>query len=121
MALRICLILVSLITLVFVVKRIKKSQIQLDDSLFWIIFSVFIFLSSITPEFFSFFANLLGIESPANFVFLLFIFILLIKVFSLSVKLSQEASKTRELVQQLAIERFERRMNDNESKTTYQK
>lgn len=115
LSLRACLVFVSLVTLVFVIIRIRKSQIQLDDSLFWIIFSIFVFLASIVPELFSFFADILEIESPANLVFLLFIFILVIKVFSLSVKLSQETVKTRELVQRLAIEQFERHANDSKS------
>lgn len=111
-ALRFCLVLASLATFIFVLRKIKKSQIQLDDSLFWIMLAGFIFLASMFPQVFSFAANILQVESTANFVFLVFIFILFVKCFSLSVKLSQETAKTRELIQQLAIERYERRNND---------
>lgn len=115
LALRLCLVFASLATLLFVLRKIKKSQIQLDDSLFWILFSGLIFLASLFPQVFSYAAEILQVESPANFVFLVFIFILFAKCFSLSVKLSQETAKTRELIQQLAIERYERRTNDRDS------
>ena len=47
-------------------------------------------------------------------MFLLFIFILLILGFNLSVHLSQTDTKLKELTQQLAIEKFERYCNDRE-------
>ncbi|MFR2917725.1 MAG: DUF2304 domain-containing protein, partial [Eggerthellaceae bacterium] len=54
-----------------------------------------------------------GTMSPANFVFLFFIFVLLIQSFSLTMRISQADTKIRELTQQLAIEKFERYNNDN--------
>lgn len=53
--------------------------------------------------------------APVNFVFLLFIFILLIQSFSLTMRVSQADTKIRELTQQLAIEKFERHINDERS------
>ena len=48
-------------------------------------------------------SELIGIESPANFVFLSIIFILLIKVFIMSIKMSQLEHKLRTITQEIAI------------------
>ena len=53
--------------------------------------------------------------APVNFVFLFFIFILLIQSFNLTMRVSQADTKIRELTQQLAIEKFERRVNDEKN------
>ncbi len=111
--LRIILIAAAVLTLVFVVRRIRASKIQLEDSIFWICSSVLILVASVVPQVFVWGASAIGIESPANLVFLLFIFILLIKCFSMSVAISQTNAKVKELTQQLAIERLERHRGMN--------
>lgn len=111
-ALRVVLIIVSFFTVVFVVRRIKKAQLKLDDALFWLVFAFAVFLASLFPQVFIACAHILGVESPSNFVFLFFIFVLLIKCFSMSIRLSQSDMKVQELIQQLGIERYERHHND---------
>lgn len=110
--LRLVLVAVSLVTVVFVVRRIRRSQLQLDDALFWLIFAFAVLLSSIFPQVFYVLADFVGIASPSNFVFLFFIFVLLIKCFSMSIRISQSDMRVRELTQHLAIEKFERHDND---------
>jgi hypothetical protein len=58
---------------------------------------------------------LIGIESPANFVFLVIIFILLLKVFMMSLKISLLEHKLRTLVQNVAIEDNKKRITKGES------
>lgn len=111
-ALRVALILVSLITLVFIARIIRSSKIKLEDSMFWICFAALIFIFSLFPQIFYALSDLVGTYSPSNFVFLFFIFILLIQSFQLSMRISQADTKIKELTQQLAIEKFERYQND---------
>jgi len=111
-ALRIALILVSLITLVFIARKIRSSKIKLEDSIFWICFAALIFIFSLFPQIFYALSDLVGTYSPSNFVFLFFIFVLLIQSFQLSMRISQADTKIKELTQQLAIEKFERYQND---------
>ena len=113
-ALRLTLILVSLITLVFVAKRVRSSKIKLEDSVFWFCFAAILLLVSLFPGVFYLLSDLVGTMSPANFVFLFFIFILLIQSFSLTMRISQADTRIRELTQQLAIEKFERYNNDKQ-------
>lgn len=110
--LRIILVLVSLMTLLFVMRRVRSSKIRLEDSMVWILFSGALIVLSIFPGIFDFLAELAGVYSTANFVFLFFIFVLLILCFNLSMRASQADTKIKELTQLLAIEKFERHSND---------
>ncbi|WP_251197730.1 DUF2304 domain-containing protein [Anaerotardibacter muris] len=112
--LRIGLILVSLFTLIFITRKVRNAQIKLEDSIFWFCVAGLLLILSIFPQIFYAISDFAGIISPANLVFLLFIFILLILGFNLSVHLSQTDTKLKELTQQLAIEKFERYCNDQE-------
>ena len=102
--LRVVLILASLGTTFFMIKRIRQSKLQIEDSIFWIVFSLLLIILSVFPGLADLLANALGIYSTVNFVFLFFIFILLIKQFLLTIKLSRMETKMRGLAQKLAIE-----------------
>lgn len=110
--LRAALIVVSLLTLLFVAKRIRSSKVRLEDSIFWVCFAAIIFLLSIFPQVFYWLSDLIGTYAPVNFVFLFFYFILLVQSFHLSMRISQADTKIKELTQQLAVEKFERYQND---------
>lgn len=111
LTLRIVLVLVSLMTLLFVLRRVRSSKIRLEDSMIWILFSGALIVLSVFPGIFDFLAELAGVYSTANFVFLFFIFVLLILCFNLSMRASQADTKIKELTQLLAIEKFERHSN----------
>ena len=110
---RLVLVATSFCTLLFVLKKIRSSKIQIDDSLFWICTSGLIFIISIFPNIMSQMSHVLGIMSPVNFVFLFFIFLLLIKCFSNSVQISNLDRKVKELSQQIGIERLESHNNEH--------
>ena len=112
LTLRVVLVLVSLMTLLFVMRKVRSSKIRLEDSMAWIFFSGVLFVLSVFPGIFDFLAELAGVYSTVNFVFLFFIFVLLILCFSLNMKVSQMDTKIKELTQLLAIEKFERYSND---------
>lgn len=112
LTLRVVLVLVSLMTLLFVMRKVRSSKIRLEDSMPWILFSGILFVLSVFPGIFDFLAELAGVYSTVNFVFLFFIFVLLILCFSLNMRVSQMDTKIKELTQLLAIEKFERYSND---------
>lgn len=103
--LRIALAVVSIFTCWFVVRKIRKSQMQIDDALYWIFVSGGLVLLSIFPQIATFFSNLIGIESASNFVFLIMIFIVLIKLFFLSLDISQLKHKLKLLIQENALDK----------------
>ena len=112
LGLRLVLIVASLITLIFISRKMRSSKVKLEDSIFWICFAALIFLLSLFPEAFYFFSDVIGFQAPVNLVFLFFIFILLVQSFRMSIRISQADTKIKELTQQMAIEKYERYRND---------
>lgn len=101
--LRASLIIVSVLTLWYTARKIRKSQLQIEDSIFWLGFSAILVILSIFPGIAGWAAGILGIQSPVNFIFLAIIFILILKAFSLSIRLSQLDTKIRTMAQEIAI------------------
>ena len=106
LALRVVLIAVSVLVTVFVLFKIRKAQLNIDDSLYWIFFAFFLVLLSLFPGIAIWASELLGILSPANFVFLFIIFVVLIKLFDLSIDLSVQKHRLNHLVQKLALMQY---------------
>lgn len=114
--LQIMLIVVSVLAILYVVHKIRHSKMNISDSIFWIVFAVLMILIAIFPAIVFFFANLLDIQSPNNFLFLLIIAVLLLKIFLMSLKVSQLQDKLSELVQKTAIFNFEQDKKDSEER-----
>ena len=105
--LRILLIIASVIMVSAVVLKIRKSKFQIHDGLFWFLLSlVFLFLS-IFPNVAMRLSEMIGIESPANLVFLCIITLLLIKNFMMSLKISLLEYNLMKLTQRVVIEEKE--------------
>lgn len=102
--LRILLIIFSILTMFYMVRKIRQAKLQIEYSIFWIAFSCILILMSLFPKAVSFFTYLAGIQSPVNLVFLAIIFILILKLFTMTVKLSELENKTKELAQKIAID-----------------
>lgn len=111
-SLRILLIAVALISSGSMLRKIRKSKLQIEYTLFWVIFSVLLILMAIFPGVVQVVANWFGIYSPANLVFAAIIFILLVKVFLMTVELSNLEVKLKELAQKFALD-HESVENDN--------
>lgn len=109
-AIRICLILGSLATAGFILRRVRKAQVQIEDTIFWFIFSALLLVLSLVPEIAYYASHLLGFQAPINFVYLFIIFVLLVNQFFMSVRLSQMDNKVRKLAQRVALneEKIER-------------
>ena len=103
-SLRILLIAVALISSGSMLRKIRKSKLQIEYTLFWVIFSVLLILMAIFPGVVQVVANWFGINSPANLVFAAIIFILLVKVFLMTVELSNLEVKLKELAQKFALD-----------------
>ncbi len=101
--LRIALILVSVGTLFLMMRKIRQSKIQIESAVFWIVLALVLVVFSIFPSVADFAAHCLGIYSTANFLFLFAIFVLIVKVFYMTIHISQLETKIKELVQQMAL------------------
>ncbi|MCI8741161.1 MAG: DUF2304 domain-containing protein [Lachnospiraceae bacterium] len=104
MKLRIALILVSLATFCLIIRKICQSKVQIESAIFWILLAMVLVVYSIFPQVADFCAGLLGIYATTNFLFLFAIFVLIVKVFLMTIHISQLESKVKELVQLMALE-----------------
>ena len=105
--LRVALIVVSVLVVFFVLRRIRRAQLNIDDSIWWILFSLLLLLISIFPQIAVWASERMGIQSPANFVFLFMIFVVLAKLFGLSIELSVLKHRLNRLTQKIALDREE--------------
>ena len=102
--LRILLIAASVITLLTVVLKIRKSKFQIRDGVFWFLLSALFLIMSIFPQIVISLSVLIGVESPANLVFLGIIALVLVKNFLLSAKISQLEYNLMKLTQHTMVE-----------------
>lgn len=103
-ALRVLLFIGAAWMAYYMLRKIRKAQMQIEDALFWIIVAFMFVLLGTFPSVAVFAASVLGIQSPANLVFLVTIFLLLLKVFALTKKVSILEHKFKNLVQRYAID-----------------
>lgn len=116
--LRIVLIIVSIVTTIMIMRKIRQSKLQIEDSIFWIAFSSILILFSIFPVIPNLLARLAGTYTTANFIYLAVIFLLIIKMFHMSIKQSQLETKIKDLAQKIALDENEcMRAKHEESKT----
>ena len=107
-AIRLLLIFGSLCSFWFAMRYIRKSKVRIEDTFFWVFLSIALILLSLFPDVAIEFTRLLQMQSPINFVFLIIIFLLLMKQFFMSIKLSQLEIRIKELAQQVAIDKKDR-------------
>lgn len=105
--LRALLVAASLLLFIYLIHKIKKSQMKIEDSVYWIFLSICFLILSIFPNLAMIVGKWMGIESTVNLVFLVIIFILLVKSFLQSIKISQMEFKLNSLVQEIAIKNYE--------------
>ena len=111
---RILLVLVSVLTFFWLMHCIRKEKLLISDAVFWILFSAGLLLLSIFPQVIIWAAGLLGFYSPVNLILILIIFILLLKMFTLSLHISHTDCKLRQTVQEMAL--LEKRLREAENK-----
>lgn len=117
--LRILLIIGAVGLMAVVLRSIKKSRIQIEDSLFWVSFVGIVVIIALVPAVMIFFARILGFVSTSNFVFLCVVGILLIKVFISSVEISRLKFRLNQLAQEMALAQKKTR-EDNEKKLPFE-
>ncbi len=105
--LRIVLIVVSVLVLIYVLRKIRAAKLNIVDSIFWIVVSILLLLLAVFPQIAYFFAALLGIQTPLNFILVFIIAILILKVFLMSIQISQQNEKIKILAQRIAYDEFD--------------
>lgn len=120
---RLVLIICSLLTVVFIIRKIRQSKVQINYAIFWILFSVCLLIFSLFPEISISLARILGIYSSTNFIFLVILFAVIIKLFFNTIEISNLEYKIKELSQKIAIDekKYKDNMNEMSKKDLNQK
>lgn len=105
---RIILVIVSFITVAFMMRKIRQAKLQIEAAIFWVLLAAVLFAFAVFPPLADFCAQVLGIYSTPNFLFLSMIFLLMVKLFTMTLQVSQMESKQKELVQKMALDAKER-------------
>ena len=111
LTLRVFLLVCAALVLVFILRKIKKSEFEITDSIFWFFFVAVLALFALFPQIAYALSSLFGFAAPANFIFLAVIAILLIRVFSLNAKVAHLRAKMNGLIQELALREKESSRN----------
>ena len=67
--LRVSLIVCALLILLFVLRRIRKSNLEIADSIFWLIIVVALLVLALFPQIAYWASGVLGFDAPVNFIF----------------------------------------------------
>ena len=91
----------------WVVYLVRKERLSLRESLLWIFSTAAVFAMTLFPGLLRFIAHALAIKVPSNALFALAILYLTLNVLSLTIALSNGATRTRRLTQECALLRGE--------------
>lgn len=103
--LRVIMIISAVLLLVFMIRRIRQSRLKIQYSIFWIAFSSILVCMGVFPKLFYFLSELLGFQAPINMIYIVIIFVLIVKLFLLSIQISYLENKVDSLVQWIAIDK----------------
>lgn len=103
MGLQFVFTIVSIFTFIFIILKIRKNGLNIDDAIIWILWAILLLIISFFPGLPTFISNKLGFMSTSNFIFSIFIFFLYILLFVQSIQISKLKEKQKELIQKLSI------------------
>ena len=101
--LKMLLIVASVVTVGWILRKIRKNKVKMEDAIFWIFFAAILLILAIFPEISYKLCQIFGIMSPSNLVFLVIIFLLAEKIFTLSIIVSQLEDKIGILSAEVAL------------------
>lgn len=114
--LRILILIGAVVFVLYILLRIQKLKLKMEDAIFWIFFGAVVAVLGTVPQVAYWLSNVLGVISPANLVFLLIIGLLIEKIFTLSVTLSMLEEKVTILSAEIAIRGRDATEGQNELK-----
>ena len=71
--LRVLLLVAALFTAGWILHKIRKLKVKMEDAIFWMIFAAILCVLGLFPQITYWMTDLIGIMSPANLIFLIII------------------------------------------------
>lgn len=101
--LQIILIISTCMFCLFILSVTRKKKLSYKYTLLWLLFGIITLICAVFPSLVANFANLIHIIEPANALFLIYIFLLIVIIFYMSCALSKMHEKITKLIQENAI------------------
>ena len=101
--LRSVLLVAAAFSAIWIIYRIRRAKVRLEDTLFWIGMSVILLILGVFPQVSYWMAAKLGIQAPSNFVFFVMICLLFEKVLTMSILHSQMEDKYVTMAAEMAL------------------
>ena len=95
--LRLVVTAASILTAAMVLRKIRKSQLQIEDSIFWIGFCFILVVFALFPRVPDMLSKLAGTYTTANFIYMAVIFLLIVKLFRMTLAISKLESQIKRL------------------------
>lgn len=111
---RLCLVIGAASTLIYMLRQISRSRMQIEHSVFWALFSGVLFVLALFPQISLWIAKALGFQAPINLLYLIVIFILIVKLFDTTMKLSRIDQQLTRMAQHIAL--YEEKQDREKSK-----
>ena len=108
---RIVLLVGALGMFFYVSRGVRKAKFRTQETFFWFFLTLVFVALSIIPGIAEKFAGWLGVASPVNLVYLVVIFLLLVKLFSMDRKVAKLEHQVTQLIQNIAIHRLDEEKN----------
>lgn len=104
---RVLLILGALLTFLYFISGIRRNRMKINHSIFWIVFGLVLLVLAFVPGALFGLSRLLKFQSPSNLVYLIVIFLLMLKLFTTTLRLSRLSEQVTALTQAMAIRNLE--------------
>lgn len=111
-SIRILLLVGAVFTFLYVFKGVKKAKFRAQETFFWLFLSLLFVILGVFPGIVDGLSKTLGVISPINLVYLVVIFLLLIKVFAMDRKAAKLEHQLTEMTQKIAIDALNRDMKE---------
>lgn len=101
--LQIFLIVISLVFMIYIFALVRREELELKYTLAWCFLGLILVIIAIKPVLVLLLTRALGMELPANTVFLMGIFCIMVILLTLTVAVSRTSVRTKRLIQELAL------------------
>lgn len=105
-SLKIEMIIMAVLFFLIVIKAVNKKTLQLQYCFVWLLIAFAMLMVALIPGIAEHLAQLLHIQTTSNLIYLLGIFSCLLLIFTLTIHLSKQATRIKELIQQISINNF---------------
>ena len=101
--LRIILVISAILLFMYMIKKIRQAKMKIEHTIFWIVFDAILIVIGAFPQIVYIVSKWIGFQSPVNMVFLVIIFVLIVKNFLATLQISHLENKVDNLAQRIAI------------------